>query len=119
MAKQSSKNASTDLNGDGELQEQVIQNGRSDDPALEAYKLKFLSKKGKKDKVMITKNMHVSRQSHVRLTMLTQFSSTDKRPLSLQQVLDNILQEHFTTHAPVLKVIAQKTIKDTQDALDL
>jgi len=33
--------------------------------------------------------------------------------------LDNILQEHFTIHVRVLKKIKTKTLKETEDDLDL
>jgi len=86
---------------------------------LEAYRHKFLSKRKDPEKGKMYKNLHVSKQTHIRLVMLAAFGGMGQRPLSLQQVLDNILQEHFTIHVRVLKKIKTKTLKETEDDLDL
>lgn len=119
MAKKAISTVSLNTDGGIELATDQTPKGKTCTSAeVDAYRENFLARKPD-EKGGQLKNIQVTKRSHTRLVMLASFAGMGIRTLSLQRVLDNILEEHFKAHAPVLKVIKAKTIKATEDELDL
>lgn len=120
MAKKEMKSASPVLDSDVDS---ATGESSGDCPCIgvevEAYRRNFLLRTQSDMDPKLCKNMHVSKRTHTRLAMLATFGGMGKRPLSLQKVLDNILEEHFLLHGSVLKVIKSETLKRTEDELGL